>query len=142
MEKMIFYDKEITLSARVDELDRFLAFISEILEGADVPAKICSHIAVVGEELFVNIASYAYPNGGEGTAWVRLTVEDARIVLKIEDSGIPFNPLEHEMPDVTTGIEERSIGGLGIYLAQKWMDNIEYQRVEGKNILTLYKVTR
>jgi anti-sigma regulatory factor (Ser/Thr protein kinase) len=142
MEKTNFCDNEITLLAKVDELDRLLAFISNILEEAGLPARICSQLAVVGEELFVNIASYAYPDGGEGKARVRLRVEEARIVQQFEDSGVPFNPLEHEMPDVTAGIEERSIGGLGIYLARKWMDTIEYQRLEAKNVLTLYKAIK
>jgi sigma-B regulation protein RsbU (phosphoserine phosphatase) len=133
----IRFDKEIVVSAKLDELDRLLEWISDILE-ADCPSKTINQIAVVTEELFVNIASYAY---GEktGDVTIRISFGNARFVMQFEDSGLAFNPLEHELPDVKAGIDDRKIGGLGIYLTRKWMDEVNYQRENGKNILTIIK---
>jgi anti-sigma regulatory factor (Ser/Thr protein kinase) len=138
-EESVIFDREINLTSSVDELDRMLEWIGEILEAHNCPGKTSSQIAVAAEEFFVNIAHYAY---GEktGKTLIRTGRKGSYFVIQFEDSGIAFNPLEHKMPDIETGIKERSIGGLGIYLARKWMDEIVYKRDNEKNILTLYKI--
>ncbi|MDR3337593.1 MAG: ATP-binding protein [Treponema sp.] len=137
-EESVIFDREISLIASVDELDQMLEWIGEILEAHNCPGKISSQIAVAAEEFFVNIARYAY---GEktGKALIRTGRKGSYFVMQFEDSGVAFNPLEHKMPDINAGIKDRTIGGLGIYLARKWMDEIVYKRDNGKNILTLYK---
>jgi anti-sigma regulatory factor (Ser/Thr protein kinase) len=136
------FNREISLVASVENLDALLDWVSTALEEAECSSKISSQIAVVTEELFVNIASYAYcdnPDKKTGEAIVRIGGGGGHLVLQFEDLGSPFNPLEHKDPNVQAGIDERGIGGLGIYLTKKWMDDVVYERVGNKNILTLYK---
>jgi anti-sigma regulatory factor (Ser/Thr protein kinase) len=133
----IQFDKEISVPAVIDELDKLLDWISDNL-GEDCPGKISNQIAVVTEELFVNVASYAY-GGEKGDVIIRIGLNAGRLVMQFEDAGKAFNPLEHELPDVNAGIDDRKIGGLGIYLTRKWMDDVVYQRENEKNILTIIK---
>jgi anti-sigma regulatory factor (Ser/Thr protein kinase) len=131
-------NREITLPAALDELDRLLDWGSGAMEETKCDGKTRNQIMVVTEELFVNIASYAYPET-PGEVVVRISLEGPQLVMQFEDSGIAFNPLEHTMPDVTAGIADREIGGLGIFLARKWIDQMVYKRDNEKNIMTLYK---
>jgi anti-sigma regulatory factor (Ser/Thr protein kinase) len=91
------------------------------------------------EELVMNVTSYAYPEGTDGYLDVAVEKND-RIVIRFEDGGVPFNPLEHKMPDVSLSWEDRSIGGLGIMLVIKKMDGVSYAYVDHKNVLTIEKV--
>ena len=91
------------------------------------------------EEIIVNITSYAYPEGSDGYLDVIIQKTD-RIVIRFEDGGVPFNPLEHKSPDVTLPWKQRPIGGLGIFLLRRKMDDIHYEYVDNKNILTIEKV--
>jgi len=91
------------------------------------------------EEIVVNITSYAYPEGSDGYLDVIIQITD-RIVIRFEDVGVPFNPLEHKSPDITLPWKQRPIGGLGIYLLRRKMDDIHYEYVDNKNILTIEKV--
>ena len=97
-------------------------------------------VDIAVEELFVNIASYAYGKE-EGLAVIRLDIEKDPLTVKItfEDRGVPYNPLAKEDPDITLSAEERQIGGLGIYMVKKSMDDIIYEHKDGKNILTIVK---
>ena len=97
-------------------------------------------IDVAIDELFVNIAHYAYaPGTGEATVRVGFD-EAARLVsLTFIDSGVPYNPLEKEDPDVTLSAEERAVGGLGIFMVKKIMDGMAYERIDGRNVLTIQK---
>jgi anti-sigma regulatory factor (Ser/Thr protein kinase) len=137
------FDNEITLDAKVDCLDMLLDWTGDILEKNGCSGQICNQIAVVTEELFVNIASYAYKTqdpARSGDATIRLSVDKTEIAMQFEDAGVAFNPLEYETPDVTADIEERKIGGLGIYLTRKWMNSVEYERTpDGKNVLSIIK---
>ena len=97
-------------------------------------------ISVAAEEVYVNIASYAYaPDTGTATIRMACTEDPAAVTLTFLDSGIPFNPLEREDPDLSLPVEEREIGGLGILMVKKTMDEAHYERVDGQNILTLTK---
>ena len=93
------------------------------------------------EEIFINIANYAYPNG-TGTAAIDLALNDNNDTLTItfRDKGIPYNPLERTSPDITSPASARQIGGLGIFLVQKYSDQLSYSYEGGENRLTLHKV--
>ena len=95
-------------------------------------------IRLACEEVVVNIASYAYPDDVEGFIDIDIQKTD-RIILRFEDGGVPFNPLDHEEPDITLPWEERRIGGLGIYLVMKKMDAVRYEYANDRNILTIEK---
>lgn len=90
------------------------------------------------EEVVENIVRYAYTNGN-GFINVSTSVEDGILSIKLKDGGIPFNPLEKEDPDVTAALEDRPIGGLGIFLCKQMMDSVEYEYVDGCNVLTMKK---
>jgi sigma-B regulation protein RsbU (phosphoserine phosphatase) len=132
------FDYEITLSASLDELDQLQAWLEEHLETVNCPAKVCGQIAVAAEEIFVNLSRYAY-NGKPGSVVVRLGMQDREAVIQFEDEGVAFNPLEYPDPDLCLDIADRTVGGLGIYLAKKLTDKFFYSRTNGKNLLTLYK---
>jgi sigma-B regulation protein RsbU (phosphoserine phosphatase) len=135
------FDKEMTVAATIEELDRVIEWVMEILSAEECPPKICNQIEVAAEELFVNIASYAY--GGETSEVViSAGIRDGRFAMRFEDSGVAFNPLEQPDPDVTVAIEDRAIGGLGIFLTRKWMDEVVYERVADRNVLIIYKRIR
>ena len=131
---------ELKLEAMVDNLQKVMSFIEEELNAADCSARAKMQLDVAVEEIFVNIASYAY--GQEtGMATIRIKIMDDTntAVITFIDSGIPFNPLDKEDPDVTLKAEERNIGGLGIYMTKKSMDDLSYEYKDGQNILTITK---
>ena len=97
-------------------------------------------IDVAAEEIFVNIANYAYaPKEGKASVRVQVSEDPAEVTISFADSGTPYNPLEKEDPDVTLSAEEREIGGLGIYMTKEFMDHVSYEYRDGKNILTMRK---
>ena len=130
----------ISVPAKVESIDKVTEFVDEQLEAAECSMKASVQINVAIDEIFANIAFYAYPEG-EGDVVVQIDIEnDPRIaVLTFVDSGIPYNPLEKQDPDVTLSLEERQIGGLGIFIVKKSMDDMIYERKDGQNILTLRK---
>ena len=130
---------EFETAADVDNLPELVAFVDELLEENDCPAKAQMNIDVALDELFVNIADYAYPEGG-GTVKLSAFVTAEFAEITFIDSGVPYNPLEKPDPDVTLGLKERPIGGLGIYLTKKLMDDISYKHSDGNNILTIKKI--
>ena len=131
------------LPAKIEELNNVLAFTEAELEAAGCPMKEQMAITVCLEEAFVNVASYAYPEdcGDDGIADLSVTIdeENRTVTLEISDNGIPFDPLAKQDPDVTLSAEERSVGGLGIYMVKKMMDQVEYRYENGCNILTMCK---
>jgi len=94
---------------------------------------------LVIEELAVNIADYAYPDGGDGYLDVLIDKTPETITITFKDGGTPFNPLERKMPDVDLPLEERGIGGLGIFLTVKQMDEVKYDYCNNENVLTIMK---
>jgi len=132
--------KQITIPAQVDCLYTVLEFIGNLLKEAGINESLRINIAVVTEEIFVNIASYAY-GSGEGEANIRIEVGLDKVHLEFRDSGIPYNPLEKQDPDISLAADERKIGGLGIYMAKKMMDSVKYRYEDGMNILTVEKQT-
>ena len=132
--------KELRIEASLDNLDDVLRFVDQELEGADCPMKFMMQIDLAVEEIFVNIASYAYAPG-KGDAVIRLEIAGNPRCAEIcfMDSGVPYDPLKKKDPDVTLSAAEREIGGLGIFMAKKSVDDVSYEYREGKNILTLKK---
>ena len=131
---------ELTLEARVENLDEVLAFVDSHLEQLDCPLKAKMQIDVAVEELFVNIASYAYgPEGGTATVSVSAETDPHRVLITLSDSGIPYNPLLRDDPDVTLPAEKRGIGGLGIYMVKQSMDDVTYEYIDGRNNITIIK---
>ncbi|MBQ8954201.1 MAG: ATP-binding protein [Clostridia bacterium] len=132
--------KELTLAASLENIAEVTAFIDEQLEALDCSMKAQMQIDIAIDELFGNIAHYAYPDG-TGDATVRFDFDEATRMASIAfiDGGVPFNPLEKADPDVTLSAEEREIGGLGIFMVKKSMDKMEYSYENGFNILMLHK---
>ena len=121
-------------------LNDVLAFAEEELEKAECPAKTMMQLTVALEEVFVNVAHYAYPDEkGKVNVGIAFDGENRRITFRIADSGVEFNPLEKPDPDITLSAEEREIGGLGIFICKKTMDEIGYARENGENILIMTK---
>ena len=132
--------KELTLEAKVANLQQVLDFVDENLTSMRCPMKILMQVDVAVEEIYVNVASYAYaPNTGSVTIRIELQENPRTAVITFIDSGIPYNPLAKEDPDVSLSAEERSIGGLGIYMVKKTMDKMEYEYTDKQNILKMYK---
>lgn len=131
---------EITVPAELEKLKDVNDFIVEKLKGLDCSAHAQIQLEIAIEEIFVNIAHYAYnPVIGKATVRLFLDEEKQQVSLQFEDEGKPYNPLLREDPDVTLGAEERGIGGLGIYMTKKSMDDVAYCYEDGKNILTIMK---
>ena len=130
----------ITLAATIDNLQQVTDFAAEKLEARDCPLKASMQLELVIEEVFVNIASYAY-DGETGDAKLSMEFEEnpAAVILTFVDDGKPYNPLEKPDPDTSLGVDEREIGGLGIFLVKSNVDEISYERTDGKNILRMKK---
>lgn len=129
-----------TFPAEDSALNDWLAFAENALEMADCPMKTAMAVTVALEEVFVNVAHYAYP-GGSGSVCLSIDFDEEHRAMTfcVTDEGIPFNPLAKPDPDVTLPAEQRQIGGLGIYMVKKSMDKVEYRYENGQNILTLRK---
>lgn len=132
--------KQLRVDADVSELDRVLSFADTILESMDCPAKTQMQIDVAVEEIFVNIAHYAYPSGG-GDALIEVEADGSAKSVRITfvDSGTPYDPLKNDDPDITLSADDRPIGGLGIFMVKKSMDDVSYEYKDGKNRLTIIK---
>ncbi len=129
------------VDSALENLSEVTAFVEAQLECLDCPLPAQVQIDVAIDELFTNIASYAY-NPEIGPVWVQVKVEEnpPAVVVTFIDAGMPYNPLEKEDPDVTLSAEEREIGGLGIFLVKKMMDDVAYEYKDGKNILWMKKI--
>lgn len=132
--------KELELEAKVENLSEVVRFVDAQLEAADCPMKIQMQIDIAVEEIFVNIANYAYaPEIGTATVRVEVMGDPPSVDITFIDKGIPYDPLAKADPDVTLSAEERQIGGLGIFMVKKSMDDVKYAYLDGHNILTIKK---
>ena len=131
---------DLTIDAKIENLDDVLAFVDERLEKLGCPIRKKMQIDVAVEELFVNIASYAYgPETGTATIQVMNDPGTNSVSITLSDSGIPYDPLAREDPDVTLPAEKRGIGGLGIYMVKQSMDKVDYKHIDGRNVITITK---
>ena len=137
---LLFSLNELEIDAEEDRLQEVQAFVDEHLEAADCPVKAQMQIAVAVEEIFVNIASYAYvPEKGKAKVRVEVSDEPVSVTITFVDHGIPYDPVAREDPDVTLPASQRDIGGLGIFMTKQIMDDVAYEYKDGQNILTLKK---
>ena len=134
-------EDEITVAAVGDSMDTVLDFVNRRLEAAGCRVKEQIELDVAVEEIFVNIISYAYDPPGTGSATIRMwTDAQARSTgITFIDSGKAFDPLQKPDPDITLPASKRKIGGLGIFMVKKSMDEVRYSRANGRNIFTMIK---
>ena len=130
--------KELTLDATVENITVVTEFIDQQLENAGCPMEVQYLIDIAVDELFGNIAKYAYTDR-IGKAIVRTEISDKEALITFVDSGIPYNPLMREVPDLDLTIEERNPGGVGIHIVRKSMDDMKYEYTNNQNILTICK---
>ena len=140
VDSLVFSKGEIELDAVLENLSEVQSFVDEHLEAADCPMRAQMQISVAVEEIYANIANYAYaPEHGKAKVRVEVTDDPVSVSITFMDSGKPYDPLAKEDPDITLSAAERPIGGLGIFITKKTMDDVVYEYKDGQNILTLKK---
>ncbi len=132
---------ELSVDATIENLDKIVDFVDTNLDSFDCPIKSKIEIDIALDEIFSNIVHYAY-EGKVGKATIRIgqSEDKKEIIIQFIDSGVPYNPLLKEDPNVNLSAEERKVGGLGIYIVKKSMDKVEYEHKNNQNILTIKKV--
>jgi len=140
--KKIGEELEIKLNNKVSELERFNQTLTEFGQHHGLAPRLVHDLNLALEEILTNIISYGYPDNREHEIKVRLSVQPGEVKAEVEDDGQPFNPLEAPEPDTAQSLQERTIGGLGIHLVRKLMDNLEYKRQGDRNLLTIKKKTQ
>ncbi len=132
--------KELTIEATIDNIETVTEFVNQQLEEYDCPMKALVQIDIAIDELFSNIAYYAYdPKTGPATVQVEVQQEPMAVVITFIDHGKPYDPLAQKDPDVNLPLEERKEGGLGVFLVKKVMDEVRYEYKNGRNILRIRK---
>jgi len=132
------HSSHLTLLNNVDELNKLPEFVDTVCEEAHIDMMMVTSLNLALDEAVTNVVLYAYGDR-EGTVDIEAIYTDKYIKFIITDSGIPFDPTQTQEVDITLGVEERPIGGLGIHLVRQIMDTVNYERTDGKNILTLTK---
>lgn len=130
--------RELNIPAKMENLEIMIQFILETIGNIPNKDKLNGKLRLVSEEILVNIINYAYPEK-LGNIYINTELLNDTLVLKIIDEGIKFDPLERQNPDITIPLEERTIGGLGIFMVKNIMDEINYSYENNKNILTMKK---
>lgn len=132
--------KELTVPATSGRLAKVLHFIDKELSQCACSDPVRMKIAVAVEEIYINIVNYAYhPDVGDATVRCAVCENPLRIIIDFLDGGKPYNPLGRKDPDISLSAQDRSIGGLGVYVVKKMMDDVEYEYKDGKNIFTIVK---
>ena len=132
--------KELTIAAKIENSEVVTNFVNEQLEALDCSMKAQMQIDIAIDELFGNIAHYAYnPEIGQATVRVEVIEDPLAVTITFIDNGVPYDPLAKADPDTTLSAEDREMGGLGIYMVKKSMDDITYEYKDGQNILTIKK---
>ena len=135
--------KEMTITATLDNIPAVTDFVDEKLGRYSFPNKVITQINIAIDELFSNIARYAYyPDVGPATVRVEVEKDPPAVVITFIDKGQPYDPLSSKEPDVSLSAEERKIGGLGIFMVRKLMDDISYEYRDGKNILRIKHILK
>jgi len=133
------YSKRLVLTNDIQEVPRLAAFVDEVCETVGFSAAVTMQMNLAIEEAVVNVMKYAYPSGKQGNVTIEATTNDTRLKFTIIDSGMPFDPTAKADADTTLSVEQRPIGGLGIYLVRQMMDSVNYERMDNLNVLTLRK---
>ena len=141
--------KTFECEATIENLEKVMGFVEGELEALEWNHARILQISLAVEEIYVNIAHYAYgkldergkpiPDTGTGPMELDMEADGGQVYLTFKDKGIPYNPLERQDPDITLSVEDRDIGGYGIFMVKKAMDEVLYDHKDGKNILTLMK---
>jgi anti-sigma regulatory factor (Ser/Thr protein kinase) len=129
----------ITLRNDLGELERLHAWITDFGISCSLSPRSLHAVNLALEEIVTNVISYAYDDGARHFIDVRLEMHGEEVIAEVEDDGKPFNPLEAPPPDLTTPIEDRAAGGLGIFIARSSVSTLAYVRRGGKNVLTMKK---
>ena len=132
--------EELIVEAVVDNLEIVNDFVHRFISQYQCSKRTVMQLDLIIEEIFVNIASYAYaPDTGSAKISLEIVQEPLKVTLTFIDTGIPYNPLINSDPDISLGVEDRQIGGLGIFLTKKLVNDISYRYEDGQNILQLTK---
>lgn len=131
--------RSLVLPNDVQAVPQLNQFVDEICDSVDLDPAQTMQMNLAIEEAVVNVMNYAYPADVHGDVNIDVQGNDEQLEFIISDSGIPFDPTAREKVDTTLPLEDRPIGGLGIFLVRELMDSIHYKRVDGKNVLTLCK---
>ena len=132
--------KHLIIQNEIDEISKLPAFIDEIAEELDLIPELVFNLNLVLEEAVSNIILYAYPKQMGKEISIMADKNDNILVLTLTDTGKEFDPTQVPEVDINLSAEKRSIGGLGIFLIKNIMNEVEYQRVEGRNVFTLKKI--
>ena len=135
--------RELELDATLENLAKVFDFLKEAFDIADMRPRTEREIKMCVEEMYINITRYAYtPQIGTATIGFAIDKDNAppRIIITLSDSGKPYDPLQHEDPDLDLELDDMPIGGLGIFLVKETMDSVRYELKNGKNILTMEKM--
>ncbi len=137
---LLFDKNELEIEASAENLSEVQGFVEERLASTDCPMKAQMQIGVAVEEIFINIASYAYaPDKGKAKVRVEVSGDPVTVSITFVDHGIPYDPVAKADPDVSLSAADRDVGGLGIFMTKKIMDDVAYEYKDGQNILTLKK---
>lgn len=131
--------RALTLTNRRTELTRLRREVDDFVSGGGLPAEIAFDVNVALEEVVTNVISYAFQDGGEHAIEVTLEIDGAELRAVVTDEGIPFDPREAAPPDLGLPVAERPLGGLGIFLARRLMDGLDYRREGTRNVVRLRK---
>ena len=132
--------KELEITATVANLPKVIKFVEEQIKSFGCSLGVRAQIDVAVEEVFVNIAHYAYyPDTGPAVIRVETVKEPLQVILTFLDHGVPFDPLKKNDPDIEQPLDDRDPGGLGIFMVRKIMDDVSYEYRNGQNILTFTK---
>ena len=131
--------EKITLSCDLKRVPELNAFIESVAEKLGADATVTGQLQLAVEEIVVNVMNYAYPEGKKGFVTIKVMSDGHQLRIVVIDSGVPFDPTLREKADTTLSVEERPIGGLGIFLVRELMDTINYERVDNRNILMMIK---
>ena len=131
----------IDISNDLDQLTSVMTALEEFSQRASLDMSTAQSAELVLDELLNNSISYGFPAGGKHTITVELESQEDALQIKVSDDGVPFNPFERPAPDLESSIEERELGGVGIHLVKNFMDEYRYERVAGRNVVTLLKRT-
>jgi sigma-B regulation protein RsbU (phosphoserine phosphatase) len=139
LQRDIKLKRSLILPNDIETIPQLNVFIDQAAEDAPLPPDLSMSLNLAIEEAVVNVMSYAYPRGTHGDVIIDLSVTDQQLTIAIIDQGMPFDPTSQVEADTSLSVEDRPIGGLGIYLVRQLMDSINYERIDGKNVLTLIK---
>ena len=132
-------EKSIILANDISELSKLVAFIDEVGEAFALTPDVVFNLNLVLEEAVVNVINYAYPKEEHQYIYLSAHLHEESIVLVLTDTGKEFDPTLAPEADITLSVDDREIGGLGIFLIRQIMNEVRYERIEGKNVLTLEK---